>query len=95
MTTRPKTKRFRIKRAGPTDGTDPKAGRDAAAKTGDASNKPGVDAQSAIPGPVGDGFGDKPFATAKKPTKDEVARIKEEIEAIKAEGLTGRHLRIA
>ena len=97
MTTKPRGKKFRIRRTGPTAPTG-EAGRAAAAGDGAGA------------GAVDDGFGDVKFATAAtgnaadggaaRGETDQQAparapTIEEELAAIRAEGLTGRQLRMA
>ena len=95
MTTKPKGKKFRIRRTGPTAPAG-EAGRAAATGGGDGAGD--------------DGFGDVRFPTAQgatgqgdaaqagtaepqQPTR--APSIEEELAAIRAEGLTGRQLRMA
>ena len=101
MTTKPKAKRFRIRRsAGMPDGTG-----------GPAASAP---EEALAPGPGSDGFGDAPFPTARPAEKpapqpgqapkaaertnaaaETGATPAEEIDTIRKEGLTGRQLRMA
>lgn len=83
MTTKPKAKRFRIRRSG---GSAPAEG---AAPAQSSTGKP------ATP-PTEDGFGSKPFPTsaaAQNAPSDEA--VAAEIATIRKEGLTGRQLRMA
>lgn len=83
MTTPPKAAKFRIRRAEP-----PGAGSASGART-DMVKTP---AQAA----VDDGFGDQVFPTAERDLLGPAAHTADEdIEAIKAEGLSGRQLRTA
>ncbi|MEM1066392.1 MAG: capsule biosynthesis protein [Pseudomonadota bacterium] len=95
MTTKPKAKRFRIRRRSQ-DGGDAKA----------QASTPGADAgMDAAARPTGggatarteDGFGSEPFATARAgaPAATQSEAVAAEIEAIRNEGLTGRQLRMA
>ena len=87
MTTKPKAKKFRIRRSGSL--AEP---LNAPKTPSEKSSDPSEDmpfAQSE------DGFGDEPYPTAAKPAKDGAPSVSEEIEAIKKEGLTGRQLRMA
>lgn len=95
MTTKPKVKRFRIKRSAA-------AVQDAAMP---ARARGGADPGETLPDE--DGFGSAPFPTARAnadappaaeadPVKgDRGSRVSEELEAIRGEGLTGRQLRMA
>ncbi|MEL6518895.1 MAG: capsule biosynthesis protein [Pseudomonadota bacterium] len=83
MTTKPKARRFRIRRGG--SGAD------------EGGTTPTQPPKGAAPTPpTEDGFGSKPFPTsaaaAAAPSDDDVAA---EIETIRKEGLTGRQLRMA
>jgi capsular polysaccharide transport system permease protein len=82
MTTKPRVKRFRIR----------KGGADAA-PSGDGATS------GAPAGPVEDGFGDAPYPTATPRSAqhgaDREPSAAEELRAIRAEGLTGRQLRMA
>ena len=80
MTTKPKAKRFRIRRR--TTEPGPEA---AAPSQGPASSDDGLP-------PTEDGFGSEPFPTARAAQGGDVAA---EIDAIRKEGLTGRQLRMA
>jgi len=90
MTTKPKGKKFRIRRGGslaePAGGATAKKPPAKAADMADGSE---------LFGPTEDGFGSQNFATAKKPAPLNAEQIAKEIEAIKAEGLSGRQLRMA
>ena len=87
MTTKPKAKKFRIRRSG---------------SLAEPLNKP-EPSKTKNPDPAEDmpfaqnedGFGSAPFPTAAKPEDAAAPSASEEIEAIKKEGLTGRQLRMA
>lgn len=87
MTTKPKAKKFRIRRSG---------------SLAEPLNKP-KPSKTKSPDPAEDmpfaqsedGFGSEPFPTAAKPADAAAPSASEEIEAIKKEGLTGRQLRMA
>jgi len=87
MTTKPKAKKFRIRRSGslaePLNKPKPSETK---------SPDPAEDMPFA---PTEDGFGSEPFPTAAKPAEAVATSASEEIEAIKKEGLTGRQLRMA
>ena len=88
MTTKPKVKRFRIKRSG---SVQPDA-------DGAQEQKRPLAPQGASAAPQEDGFDSKPFSTARRPKPTDEAqsgRISEEIDAIRNEGLTARQLRMA
>jgi capsular polysaccharide transport system permease protein len=95
MTTKPRAKKFRIRRSGSLAGQPagpgksqqkPAAGK--AAGTPDANPFEGHGTE--------DGFGDEPFPTAAKARKPaEDPAVTAEIEAIRKEGLTSRQLRMA
>lgn len=91
MTTKPRGKKFRIRRTGPT------------APAGETRRVE----QETLGGPVEDGFGDMRFPTAGAPAaqpgspqpasqrQTQGMTIEEELAAIRSEGLTGRQLRMA
>ena len=90
MTTKPKARKFRIKRSRPV-GTQP----------GDAAQP---DQRTAAPKdeamfstPAEDGFGDAPFpgAAASGKPKEDPAKVQADLDAIAGEKLTGRQLRMA
>ena len=88
MTTKPKAKKYRIRRsaslAGPLN------------KPADDAKNAGDDDQGEVPFATSDdGFGDEPYPTARKAEADYDPKVIAEIEAIKAEGATGRQLRLA
>jgi capsular polysaccharide transport system permease protein len=87
MTTKPKAKKFRIRRSGSLAEplNPPKA---PSAKSDD----PPEDMPFAQ---TEDGFGSEQYPTAAKPAKDAAPAVSDQIEAIKKEGLTGRKLRMA
>ncbi len=87
MTTKPKAKKFRIRRSGSL--AEP-LNKPKASKT--KSPDPAEDMPFAQ---TEDGFGSEPFPTAAKPVEAAATSASEEIEAIKKEGLTGRQLRMA
>lgn len=89
MTTKPKGKKYRIRRSGslaePLNSPEP-----------GSQELPSVDAAAkGMFDMPEDGFGDEPFPTAKTPTANETAEIVKNLNAIKKEGLTGRQLRMA
>ena len=93
MTTKPKAKKFRIRRSGslaePLDATSDAADASSGGQTpfdGDAHNNP-----------TEDGLGDAPYPTsASQRVDDDALNLgPTEMEAIKKEGLTGRQLRMA
>ncbi|MGI3183848.1 capsule biosynthesis protein [Nioella aestuarii] len=91
MTMKPRGKKFRIRRTGPT------------APVGETRRV----AEESLGGPVEDGFGDMRFPTADAPAaqpgspqqpaqrQTQGMTIEEELAAIRSEGLTGRQLRMA
>ncbi|WP_114965071.1 capsule biosynthesis protein [Alkalilacustris brevis] len=89
MTTKPRIKRFRIRPGG-----------QAAAPVAGAANAAGA-ATGAAPPAQEDGFGDAPFPTAAASAgqqgadKGSTTATADEISAVRAEGLTGRQLRMA
>ena len=88
MTTKPKAKKYRIRRsaslAGPLN------------KPADDAKNAGDDDQGEVPFATSDdGFGDEPYPTARTAEADYDPKVIAEIEAIKAEGATGRQLRLA
>ena len=95
MTTKPRAKKFRIRRsgslAGQPGGPDEGRQKPAPAKGG------GTPAANPFEGHgTEDGFGDEPFPTAAKARKPaEDPAVAAEIEAIRKEGLTSRQLRMA
>ena len=89
MTTKPKGKKYRIRRSG---------------SLAEPLNKVAPETKGGIPGDASaeslfdtpeDGFGDKPYPTAKPPTAKVTAEIANELDTIIKEGLTGRQLRMA
>ncbi len=95
MTTKPKGKKFRIRRsgslAGPLNPT-PEAGADPDPQASDAS---AAQDDANMFGAPEDGFGDEPFPTASPETKEQAETVAQALLAIKKEGLTGRQLRMA
>ncbi|MBV1902555.1 MAG: capsule biosynthesis protein [Marinosulfonomonas sp.] len=92
MTTKPKAKKYRIRRSGSL--------AEPLNKLKAAVNPSGADTGPTHPAldentPVEDGFGDQAYPTAQKPAETASKSISAEIEAIKKEGLTGRQLRMA
>ncbi len=88
MTTNPKVKKFRIRKATPSP-------RPPAAPIAPADpTRPGMQGFAA---PVDDGFGTEPFPTAEQDMLAEapMPSAEKELAAIRAEGLTGRQLRMA
>ena len=100
MTTKPKAKKFRIRRSTPNAADAIRRATNEGAEA--ATPRPIVDDQMFAPADADDGFGDQPFATAAQkpegpkpvPAQDE-ASYDEAIAAIRKEGLTGRQLRMA
>ncbi len=93
MTTKPKGKKFRIRRGGSlAEPTDKGAGSE---KPAGLTPNDALTDGSELFAPTEDGFGSENFATAKKPAKLSPAEIAPQIEAIEAEGLSGRQLRMA
>jgi capsular polysaccharide transport system permease protein len=98
MTTKPKAKKFRIRRS-TSLGRD--VNREASAPAPARPQRPTrpEPAQPSLDlgGPVDDGFGDKPFPTAaaKALTQADDGKADSEIADIRKEGLTGRQLRLA
>ena len=88
MTTNPKVKKFRIRKAAPPS-------RPPAAPT--AAADPVRPDMQGLAGPVDDGFGTAPFPTAEQDmlTEPPMPSAEKELAAIRAEGLTGRQLRMA
>lgn len=91
MTTKPKGKKFRIRRGGSLNDRPRTDHTIAGATTPTAPVGDG----SELFGPTEDGFGSEKFATARAPETGDAKSIAEEIEAIKAEGLSGRQFRMA
>ncbi len=89
MTTKPKGKKYRIRRSGSLAEPLNKATPEAKGK------KPGDAGTDGLFDTPEDGFGDEPYPTAKPPTAKERAEVADELNAIKKEGLTGRQLRMA
>ena len=91
MTTKPKAKKFRIRRS-TSLANDPRRASPDAAPTATAQ-QPAPD----FSGPVDDGFGDAPYPTAAAQSLTHVdqATAETEIAQIRKEGLTGRQLRMA
>ncbi len=89
MTTKPKGKKYRIRRSGslaePLNKVTPETKGGTPADTA---------AESLFDAPE-DGFGDKPYPTATPPTAKVTAEIANELDTIIKEGLTGRQLRMA
>ena len=102
MTTKPKGKKYRIRRAMPATGAHPApAGRKPAASAATASAAAAPDTEDMPFAQTEDGFGDQKFSTAAADEKarsgasgpgDENSRILDEI---RKEGLTSRQLRMA
>lgn len=96
MTSKPKGKKFRVRR-GKVAGSPVKAAASkvAASKVAakSADNSPGED--NLFSGPQEDGFGQEPFPTAAKKLSKGQQAIEQELAAIEKEGLTGRQLRMA
>ena len=93
MTTKPKVKKFRVRRSGALDEPlDPVPEGDTGDKTAQTPFDGDADEQIDE-----DGFGSKPYPTAEQPDADEgdVDLGPTEIEAIEQEALTGRQLRMA
>lgn len=97
MTTKPKARKFRIRRSRPVSG-------DASATAGGppiAEDQAARQAASeSFTSRRDDGFGDKPFpgaAAARRPSRpaEDPAEVQAALEAIASEGLTGRQLRMA
>lgn len=93
MTTKPKAKKYRIRRSGslaePLTPTDADKSQDRPAD--DGPTHPGFDENAASE----DGFGTDPYPTAAQKADDLTDAEKAELAAIKEEGLTGRQLRMA
>ena len=87
MTTKPKAKKFRIRRSGSLAEPLNKPKPPEAKKPDPEEDMPFAQSE--------DGFGSEPFPTAAKPAGEAAPSASEEIEAIKKEGLTGRQLRMA
>jgi len=92
MTTKPKAKKYRVRRSGSL--------AEPLNKLKAAVNPSGEDTGPTHPAldentPTEDGFGDQVFPTAQNPSEKASKSISAEIEAIKKEGLTGRQLRMA
>ena len=87
MTTKPKTSRFRIKKAAPSGSGKPDAASSEVAK-------PKPSEAETFSGNADDGFGDTTFPGSAKAEADTASR-ETEIAEIRKEGLTGRQLRIA
>jgi capsular polysaccharide transport system permease protein len=99
MTTKPKARKFRIKRSdavAPTGET-----RRAAAMEGARPQRPTTPPEDLLAAPTRpeDGFGDRTFpgAATHRPEAEAAAEanVEQELAAIRAEGLTGRQLRMA
>ncbi len=98
MTTKPKAKKFRIRRSA--SRADDIARRVEAAaggapKAGDPATPRDTDDQAMPFQPAEDGFGDAPFPTAAAEAIQNHADAETEIAAIRKESLTGRQLRMA
>jgi len=92
MTTKPKAKKYRIRRSSSL--------AEPLNKLKAAVNPAGEDTGPTHPAldentPTEDGFGDQAFPTSQKASEKASKSISAEIEAIKKEGLTGRQLRMA
>ena len=87
MTTKPKAKKFRIRRSGSLADPLNAAPASKAKKFDPAEDMPFATSE--------DGFGSEPYPTAAKPADTGTPSVSDEIEAIKKEGLTGRQLRMA
>lgn len=103
MTTKPKAKKFRIRR-GTSTASDIARRVEAAAGAPDAPQTPTPSptptpqqpAGDAMPfQPAEDGFGDAPYPTASTQAVQQHDDLETEIAAIRKEGLTGRQLRLA
>jgi len=106
MTTKPKARKFRIRRNTPDTAATPEVTQAATpAGAGQSSaGRPSADELIAAPTVTDDGFGDMAFpnsaaadrkqAEAATP-QDAAAGVEEQLAAIRAEGLTGRQLRMA
>ena len=102
MTTKPKARKFRIKRSDAIAPTG-EARRATAAEAGQAPERRTTPPEEllAAPSRPEDGFGDRTFpgAAAHKDTTDRAtdadAQVERDLAAIRAEGLTGRQLRMA
>ena len=100
MITKPKAKKFRIRRSAPLSGA-PRPAATVRATPTLASGGAAARVQQPDPdmmfAPVSDGFGDEPFPTAMNANIAAPAQVSSEdaIDAIRREGLTGRQLRMA
>ncbi len=96
MTTKPKARKFRIKRSRP---AGPSQAGSAQASGSAAQVPPKDDGRMFAEGKKDDGFGDKPFpgaaAAKKSPPQEDPAKVQADLDAIAAEKLTGRQLRMA
>lgn len=101
MTTKPRAKKFRIRRSPSVAGQAQRAPQAAdAAAEAQPSAKPSMPPEQAIPADnqTEDGFGNQVFPTAAKAEEQKANHptgAAEELAAIKREGLTGRQLRMA
>lgn len=93
MTTKPKAKKFRIRRSTSLASDLRRVASEPPQQAAEAPEQPVPD----FGGPVDDGFGDKPYPTAAKQelTPADEVNTENEIAAIRKEGLTGRQLRMA
>ena len=91
MTSKPKGRKFRVRRNTPTTGS--KGVKRPSAKTG--ARKSVTSDEALFSGPEEDGFGDDVYPTAGKKAGKKDDDIKEVLAAIEKEGLTGRQLRMA
>jgi len=97
MTTKPKARKFRIRRSRPVSG-DASAAAGASPIAEDQAARPA--SNESFTSRRDDGFGDKPFpgsAAARRPSRptENPAEVQAALEAIASEGLTGRQLRMA
>ena len=93
MTTKPKAKKFRIRRSTSLASDLRRVASEPPQQAAEAPEQPVPD----FGGPVDDGFGDKPDPTAAQQelTPADEVNTENEIAAIRKEGLTGRQLRMA
>lgn len=95
MTTKPKGKKFRIRRSGSLADPLNSATESTLSARADEQEDEASQAEPSIFNTPEDGFGDEPFPTTKPPSKKDAENIAEALLAIKKEGLTGRQLRMA
>ncbi|MBV1869078.1 MAG: capsule biosynthesis protein [Marinosulfonomonas sp.] len=92
MTTKPKAKKYRVRRSGSLSEPLNKLKAAVNPSRGDSGpTHPALDENT----PTEDGFGDQPYPTANGPDKTPSKSVSAEIDSIKKEGLTGRQLRMA